>query len=914
MNCDDIRPLLTSYQLDELIPREHKAVRKHVDSCDHCRAESEEIHATLSLLDEALAAPQEIARQLSPERRAAVFDAVPKSSWVKQWRILELAAVMAVLTVLGGLLFLAAPGRRQPVEMLAYDKTRFIELQPRANVSGMRYGQENVDMDMVGEVASDGTDIPKLMAPNPTPWRMSDRAGPFDASVAQVEVSSSDEGSQSETQTKQTSSKLSGIELARVNKAKDMGFAFDMSEKIDSPTVNGAIALNEELQTVMSQSSVDVADLEEVGHGTVFSYAYDTTDFFARNEGSPTSVSDPMEVANADKLSWAANLPITEKKSKKDRQEVGRKLSASKPVPTTRPKRTREDKNGELTAKLDATKPLDAKQSVDRIGVIENIKSPMRRRGGHDKSEWEETIYRKQLKKDVEEEREVAREKFAVVMKEAVQDRDGRGDKMARASELSRQIVSGNEKLASIENRHQMASEPAMPAVFRAYGVHPYVATDTNPFSTFSIDTDTASYTLMRRYIQANRLPPPEAVRTEEFVNFFDADDTPPKTKTFAIHKTCAPSPFSPGLRLLRIGVKGKRIGRDQQRPAMLTFAIDTSGSMNTPDRIGLVRRALTKLMTQLDPVDQVAIVQFGSKARLVLDATKADQTNTITQAIASLQISGSTHLEDGLSLAYHIAAQHFISGGMNRVLLLSDGATNLGEATASVLVDQVASFRKQGIFCSVFGFGIGTYNDVILETLANRGDGTYHFIDSEEEVERVFVQDLGATLYTIAADVKIQVEFSPKRVKQYRQIGYENRQLKKQDFRNDTVDAGEIGSGQSVTALYEVELQGDDAEDLGVVRIRYRNLTTGKMEEIESPITAQDLTASFDKTPPRFRLIAAAAEFAEILRGSPYASDSNFQDVAEVLRSVALELHLDPGVQEFLRLVQASPGLSHVK
>jgi Ca-activated chloride channel family protein len=285
-----------------------------------------------------------------------------------------------------------------------------------------------------------------------------------------------------------------------------------------------------------------------------------------------------------------------------------------------------------------------------------------------------------------------------------------------------------------------------------------------------------------------------------------------------------------------------------------------------------------------------------------------------IAEAIDALQCGRSTNLEEGMERAYAVAAENFVGGAENRVLLLSDGVANLGTVAAEDILARIEKYRKQGIYCSVFGFGIGTYDDAMLETLANKGDGTYRFIDSEAEAQRVFVDELAATLNTIAADVKIQVEFNPRRVRRYRQLGYENRQLRKEDFRNDAVDAGEVGSGQSVTALYELELspeRGWARDDvIAIVRVRYRRTDTEKVEEIESAVCGGDLVTSFDEASVRFRLAACVAEFAEILRASPFAAGTRSGDVGAVLRPVALELHLDERVQELLRMVQTADSM----
>ncbi|MEI6808497.1 MAG: von Willebrand factor type A domain-containing protein, partial [bacterium] len=372
--------------------------------------------------------------------------------------------------------------------------------------------------------------------------------------------------------------------------------------------------------------------------------------------------------------------------------------------------------------------------------------------------------------------------------------------------------------------------EPTGP-VFKAVGVNPVVYTKDNPFSTFAMDVDTASYTLARNYMMKGFLPPAESVRTEEFVNFFDYACKPPTDKAFAIYTDCAPTPFQRGTHILKIGVEGQRLVRDAKRRAVLTFVIDTSGSMSEQDRLPLVQKSLRMLIDQLDPADSVAIIQYDSHARLVLDRTPVAQKKTILDALYSLQTSGSTNLEEGMREGYRLASRRFVPGAANRVLLLSDGAANLGSVQAPAILNDVEAYRKQGIYCSVFGFGIGTYNDDMLKSLASKGDGTYAFIDSMDEAKRVFIEKLAGTLNVIAKDAKIQVEFNPDRVKRYRQIGYEERQLTKAQFRDDTVDAGEVGSGQAVTALYELELDGKQEGTIGTVRVRYKNTETGKVE-----------------------------------------------------------------------------------
>ena len=448
------------------------------------------------------------------------------------------------------------------------------------------------------------------------------------------------------------------------------------------------------------------------------------------------------------------------------------------------------------------------------------------------------------------------------------------------------------------------SSESAVEPVYPPQVFNPIVETKQSEFSTFGIDVDTASFTLARRSLLQGRRPPEGAIRVEEFINAFEYAYRAPERDTFAVHADRARSPFRPSVDVLRIGVRGKVIGRDRMRPSVLTFVIDTSGSMNTPDRLDLIRKALVMLVDHLAPQDTVTVVAFASEARLVLDQTPASQKDVIRTALNGLQTYGSTHLEGGLRLGYEVAARNFRSGAINRVLLLSDGVANLGAATAQGILAQVERYKNQGIYCSVFGVGQGTYNDTMLETLADKGDGVYRYVDSLAEARRVFVDDLAATLCVIAKDVKIQVQFDPARVTRYRQLGYEKRHLEKEQFRDDTVDAGEVGAGQSATALYEITVAGNPAEPLGTVRLRWKDVETGKVEERAVPLKADDRYSSFETAPVRFRLAAGVAEFADLLRRNPNTAGTTVRDVAAVLRPVGLELNLDQQVQDLVRMV----------
>ncbi|MEZ6194014.1 MAG: von Willebrand factor type A domain-containing protein, partial [Phycisphaerales bacterium] len=474
---------------------------------------------------------------------------------------------------------------------------------------------------------------------------------------------------------------------------------------------------------------------------------------------------------------------------------------------------------------------------------------------------------------------------------------------------------------AVVGYRISPAEDPTPARRPRLMPVNPWVMTAEDQLSTFALDVDTASYDIARRYINDGFLPPRYTVRMEEFVNSFDynypagQDDS----EAFTVYAEAGESPFTEGTVLLKIGVRGKVVGRDQAKPANLVFVIDTSGSMDRDDRLPLVRQSLAMVLDQLSPQDRVSVVSYGTEARLLVEAVPATEKMRILDALESLQTGGSTNLLSGVELGYEVAQRQFITNGVNRVILNSDGVANVGPSETQELVDQAQTLRKQGVTFTSVGFGAGNYDDEVLEQLANKGDGGYLFVGSLDEAKRVFVDNLAATRPTIAFDAKIQVNFDPARVRRYRLIGYENRDIADTDFRNDTIDAGEVGSGQSATALYEVELLGptlatDDQPDLGTVYVRYRDPDSGKVREIESRLT-NDMIAKRDaESDPRFFLAAGAARFAEVLRGSEYVGDPDLNrslaKVQGVLEPAAAQIPMDAAAQELVTLVRRSQGL----
>ena len=440
---------------------------------------------------------------------------------------------------------------------------------------------------------------------------------------------------------------------------------------------------------------------------------------------------------------------------------------------------------------------------------------------------------------------------------------------------------------------------------FKHHGVNPFIDTEDDHLSTFAIDVDTASYTVARRFLFDGNMPHPDSVRVEEFINYFDQDYEPPADGAFAIHVEGSPSPFGGEKHwLMRVGLQGKTVAEDARQNATLIFAIDVSGSMGREDRLGLVKRSLRLLVDELRPSDEVGIVIYGDRGSVLLEPTDGGETTTIMQAIDALTPSGSTYVEEGLTLAYRMAAENVQPGRITRVMLLSDGVGNVGHTGSDSILRQIRSYVDQGVTLTTVGFGMGNYNDILMEQLANDGDGAYHYVDTLTEAQRVFVDNLVGTLQNIAKDTKIQVDFNPEVVRSYRLLGYENRAVKDEQFRDDTVDAGEVGAGHNVTALYEMKLHDDADGALATVRVRYEDPDSGEVSEIESPFQRSELITEFEEASPRFQLSAVVAEYAEILRESFWAQEGSLgKVVAEASRVLGL-LPEDSDVAEFAALV----------
>ena len=448
-----------------------------------------------------------------------------------------------------------------------------------------------------------------------------------------------------------------------------------------------------------------------------------------------------------------------------------------------------------------------------------------------------------------------------------------------------------------------------------------------NPLSTFSIDVDNASYSNARRYINQGELPPVDAVRIEEMINYFHYDYPEPTGDVpFSVTTELAKCPWNADHYLLHVGLQGKSIDKSELPPSNLVFLLDVSGSMGMSNKLPLLKRAYKMLVNELRPTDRVAIVVYAGAAGKVLDSTPGNEKKTILEALDKLNAGGSTAGGAGLILAYKIAKENFIEGGNNRIILATDGDFNVGVSSTSEMERLIEKERDNGVFMTVLGFGMGNIKDDKMETIADKGNGNYAYIDNIQEARKVFITEFGGTLFTIAKDVKFQVEFNPAQVKSYRLVGYENRLLNTEDFNNDTKDAGEMGAGHTVTALYEIvpvnsvetapsvdklkyqeskPVSGKTAKELLTIKLRYKQPDGSKSELLELSVQNKMVKNSSDN----FRFSAAVAEFGMLLRGSEFMGNTTIDTVLDLAKN-AKGVDEEGYRSEFIQLVKTVNNL----
>ncbi len=445
---------------------------------------------------------------------------------------------------------------------------------------------------------------------------------------------------------------------------------------------------------------------------------------------------------------------------------------------------------------------------------------------------------------------------------------------------------------------------------YQDWGVNGFISAREDAVSTFAIDVDTASYALSRRKLRAGMLPPTESVRVEEFLNYFRYDYPSPDSGPLAAYLDAAPSPFQPNRYLLRVGLQAKRLSIRERKPAHLTFLVDVSGSMQSPDKLPLAQRALRILLDNLNDGDSVALVTYAGNVRVVLPPTGLEHKARIAEAIDALSANGSTAMGAGLTLAYQQAMRTLDAQSESRVIVLSDGDANVGATSHDQLLRQIASYVKKGVTLSTVGFGMGNYQDNLMEQLADKGNGNAFYVDSVAQARRVFQEQLGSVLEVVAQDVKIQVAFDS-RVVRYRLVGYENRDVADTDFRNDKVDAGELGAGHTVTALYEVELAEGAANEGGwaVARVRAKAPRGEVATERQFALTPENVASRFEDARADLRFATAVMATAEVLRQSPHARGFDLAQVSAMARDAAAGRAERVELQELIERAQSLLG-----
>jgi Ca-activated chloride channel family protein len=499
---------------------------------------------------------------------------------------------------------------------------------------------------------------------------------------------------------------------------------------------------------------------------------------------------------------------------------------------------------------------------------------------------------------------------------------------------------------------HQVSGSAKMLAMPRPYSINPIITeakinnekyanqknngvllVNEQPVSTFSIDVDTASYANVRRLLNQGELPQHDSVRIEELINYFTYDYPVPTEQPFSVYSEVGPSPYNTDKHLLHIGIKGKSLPAASRPAANLVFLLDVSGSMNQANKIDLLKNALKMLTNQLSEQDSVAIVVYAGAAGTVLKPTKGDNKQAIIDALAKLSAGGSTNGGAGIEAAYRLAQQSFIKGGINRVMLATDGDFNVGTVNNQALKNLIESKRKSGIDLSILGLGTGNYNDELMQQLAQNGNGNAYYIDNLNEARKVLVEELSSTLFTIAKDVKIQVEFNPGQVSEYRLIGYETRALKREDFNNDKVDAGDIGAGHTVTAIYEISLTSStnkandplryqnntrkplnplatNSSELAFLRLRYKAPAEKKSQLIEIAINKEQMINNLENTSKNYQFSAAVAGFAQLLRGGENLSTMGITNIIHLAQQgKGKDNHGYRG--EFINMVKLAQALS---
>ncbi|HWV30758.1 MAG TPA: von Willebrand factor type A domain-containing protein [Dyadobacter sp.] len=510
-----------------------------------------------------------------------------------------------------------------------------------------------------------------------------------------------------------------------------------------------------------------------------------------------------------------------------------------------------------------------------------------------------------------------------------------------KAETLSEVVITGQPMLMKKASSHSVAAAPATfhgsvrqtsveAESYKPINENDFLSVGQQPVTTFSVDVDRAAYSNVRRFLNNGQMPPEDAVRIEEMINYFDYNYPQPEGEhPLAITAETTDSPWNPGLKLVHVGLQAKTVSTENLPASNLVFLIDVSGSMSDANKLPLLKQAFKLLVDQLRAEDKISLVTYAGSAGLVLPPTAGNEKKVIKDALDKLEAGGSTAGGEGIELAYDLAKKHFLPKGNNRVILATDGDFNVGISNESELQKLIEEKRKAGIFLSVMGFGMGNYKDSHVETLADKGNGNYAYIDNIQEARKEFVQEFGGTLFTIAKDVKIQIEFNPAHVQAYRLIGYENRALRNDEFNDDKMDAGDMGSGHTVTAIYEIVPRGiatsfigkveplkyqsnsqaltSNPDEMMTVKVRYKKPDSEKSVLFDLPVKATSV--AFDKCSENLRFASAVAEFGLLLRNSEYKGSATYNDVIKRART-AFGKDEEGYRSEFVQLVKVALSL----
>ena len=899
MKCNDTSKLIIDQLAGELSPRQANKLKKHLAACDACRKESEMLNKVWEHSDKTLKTDS-FAEELTPDRRAEIF-AVAQHEEKRRYssgiitRVVEYLAVIMICIVLAGMLL---PSLNKPREKARRISQKSIEKQRK--FKAMMAEMEAEEADSSGRIAEDkgerGTAV-HLVLKTPhiekskkriakSDWKMSPaipagkpkiasppaRQSYFSMARSKLAGATNNLGGEKDEITKETKTTISV--KRNVSARKPAPWTKNMQA---APAKKSLPRLIPDQSRIAPISSPPVQQKREKVHAIL------DTDSESKEQ---TKAKEP-EVRFSDEVTTVNDTKLALKKKQleklryryNDANHKGKKLIG-------------EIKALEKKTAADVYAPQNASRALRQTQRLVSCRGPL----------IKNKIFKLNLK--------LWNMTTVSNVRKYLQENKYPVPAIIRVFKSRNMILiqDSKEKLEKIEKLFKKLQEEEKELKDLSKGL-PFIKCQSRPVSTFSIDTDTASYIQARKSIRRGERPDPLKIRPEEFINYFDYNYRSPVNTTFAVYPEAAPSPFRPNNTLFRIGIQGERLGPGANTSTHYTILLDTSGSMAVKDRMGLAKKALVMLLKKIKSSDYISLLLCGNKTSVVfrMRALTPENRQRLLRILNRVTPHSVADFANGISKAYAFADRYYLRNSSNRIIIISDGIFELNADGREDITKQIEAARKRGISNIVIGLG-GDGDDSMLEKVAATGDGSYVFLDTEREAEELFTTQFEARFREIARDVKIQVQFNPEAVKSYRQIGYKNRQLSKADFRNDKVDAGEVGSGQSVTALYELNLKDGIAEDtvVATVRIRYKKAGDMSVEEKAFSLYESDIKKKFETASPNFKLAAFVAEFAESLRYPETQNIASLRGVADQLNSVWMKHYKkDYKVTELLSLIK---------